>query len=461
MVRLKVKSFINKYGLCGPGSTVIVAVSGGPDSIALLHILKELADELKLQLLAAHVNHKLRPQADAEEAFVRELCSEWGITVYCHQVEVEKKALANRKGIEETARECRYEFFELLQEQVGADYVATAHHRNDQAETILMHIIRGSGIKGLRGMLPVSDYLIRPLLCLDRNEIEAYLQVEDLSFCTDLSNYDPRFLRNRVRQELIPLLEENFNPRIIERLDTLGQIAREEHEAMSLETAKLLPGLVLSREDKQVVLDNQLLISLHPAFQRRLSLLVLTWLRGEAGWSARDLSLILDLAGKSGSAKRIKLGQGIWVQKVYDKLIIGEKPKEEQGFVYPLVIPGRILIRETGESFSFELMRPRTLYKGGGFKMHLDYDALPQEALCWRTRQEGDRITLPSLGSKKIKKYFIDKKIPYSQRNSIPLLARGQEVYAVWGHDISAQALIKDDTANILVIRKELDAHTK
>ncbi|NLO22392.1 MAG: tRNA lysidine(34) synthetase TilS [Syntrophomonadaceae bacterium] len=461
MVRLKVKDYINKYGLFRPGATVIAAVSGGPDSIALLHILKTLAAEFRLQLLAAHVNHQLRPEADEEEAFVQRLCSDWEIALYCHRVEVEKRALANRKGIEETARESRYEFFQQLKEQLGADYVATAHHRHDQAETILMHIMRGSGIKGLRGILPVSDYLIRPLLGLDRREIEAYLEAEHLSFCTDLSNYDTRFLRNRVRQELIPILEQDFNPRIVERLDMLGCIAREEYEAMTIETEKLLPSLLLSREDKQVILDQPQFVSLHPAFQRRLLLIVLSWLKGEEGWSALDLCLIVDLAGKPGSAKRIKLGQGIWVQKIYDRLIIGEKPPKELSFSYPLSIPGSIRIAETGETFSFALIKRSRAYSCKASEMHLDYDALPKADLCWRSRRQGDRMTWTGMGSKKIKKYFIDKKIPYGQRNSIPLLASEQEVYAVWGHGISTQAAVKDNTVNILVIRRELDDHTK
>lgn len=461
MVRLKVKDYINKYKLISPGSSLIAAVSGGPDSVALLHILKGLAAECRLRLLAAHVNHQLRTEADEEEALVQRICADWGIPLYCHQVEVEKRALAHRKGIEETARECRYEFFQQLKEQLGADCVATAHHRHDQAETILMHIMRGSGIKGLRGMLPVSDYLIRPLLCLDRKEIEAYLHAEDLSFCTDLSNYDTGFLRNRVRQELIPILEQHYNPRIVEHLDVLGCIAREEYEAMSIETEKLLPSLLLSREETQVVLDGREFVSLHPAFQRRLLLIVLGWLKGEEGWTALDLSLIVDLAGKPGSAKKIKLRQGIWVQKVYERLIIGKKPPEELHFAYPVSIPGKILIEETGDIFSFELIKPGATNSNPASEMHLDYDLLPKEDLYWRSRREGDRMTWPELGSKKIKKYFIDKKIPYSQRNTIPLLAGKQEVYAVWGHGISRPAAVNDNTANILVIRRGLDDHTK
>jgi tRNA(Ile)-lysidine synthase len=460
MVRLRVKDYINKYGLISPGSTVIAAVSGGPDSVALLHILQGLASEFSLKLLAAHVNHQLRPEADEEEAFVESLCRDWGMACYCHRVEVEKRALVNKKGIEETARECRYEFFRQLKEEVGADYVATAHHRHDQAETILMQIMRGSGIKGLRGILPLSGYLIRPLLCLDRKDIEAYLQAEDLPFCTDLSNYDTGFLRNRVRQELIPLLEQKYNPRIVEHLDGLGSIAREEYEAMSMETEKLLPSLLISRGDKEVVLDQPRFVAIHPAFQKRLLLLVLGWLQGEEGWTALDLSLIVDLAGKPGSAKRIKLGQGIWVQKVYDRLIIGKELPQELHFSYPLSIPGRILIEETGDKFSFELTKPGENYSSPGSEMYLDYDLLPEEGLYWRSRREGDRMIWPGVGSKKIKKYFIDQKIPYSQRNYIPVLAKGQEVYAVWGHAVSHQVAVNDNTINTLVIRREMDDHT-
>ncbi len=461
MVLSQVEDFIKKHRLFKPGSTVIAAVSGGPDSVALLHILNRLAPEHGFKLVAAHVNHQLRDEADAEEKFVHNLCREWGVPLYYKKVEVKKKAEADRKGIEETARYCRYQFFAELREQVPADYIATAHHRNDQAETILMHILRGTGIKGLRGILPASDNLVRPLLGVSRVMIEQYLDQNSLSYCLDKSNYDTRFLRNRVRHELIPDLEKQYNPRIIEHLNTLGDIAREEYEAMDRETEKILPQVLLSRDKQRAVINNQVFLSLHPAFQRRILLRVLGWLRGEEGWSALDLSSILDLAAKSGSAKRIKLGQGIWIHKSYDQLIITERLEDEVSYFYPVAVPGTVYIEETGDTFTFEVL-PRQAYQLRLGETGLDYDSLAGQELCLRSRQKGDRIALPGrAGRQKIKKYFIDKKIPHAMRNRIPLLASRQEVYAVLGYCTTAWAEVKETTGNILVIRKGRDEETK
>ncbi len=456
-----INDYIIKNQLFTRDAAVIAAVSGGPDSVALLHILKKLVPELGINLIAAHLNHQLRAEADEEEEFVRSLCKEWKIPFYCQVVNVQKAAADQKKGIEEAARDCRYLYFEELKQEIKADCVATAHHRDDQAETILLHILRGRGVRGLIGILPAHGYLVRPLLAVNRAAIEKYLEENSLSYCIDSSNYDLSFLRNRVRHELIPYLQKEFNPRIIDNLDRLGSIAREENEAMETQTDKLMASAVLIKEEEQVVIDNQVFKKLHPAFQRRIILSALGWLKGDCGWSMLDIQLIMDLNQKSGSGKNIKLRKGIWVSKVYDQLIIGKQLEKDIHYCYPVTTPGFITIKETGETFCFDNITIEEYKKSRRDEMYLDHEKLAPDIFL-RSRNAGDRISLPGMkGRKKIKDFFIDQKVPLIERNRIPLLASQDEVYAIVGHIISRNVGIDEKTSRVLVIRKESDENTK
>ncbi len=461
MMLQEINDYIVINQLFSKGAVVIAAVSGGPDSVALLHILKKLAPVQGIKLLAAHLNHQLRDEADEEEEFVRSLCREWQIPFYCKTLDVKKAAAAQKKGLEEAARDCRYQYFDELKHEIQAHCVATAHHRDDQAETILLHFLRGSGIKGLRGILPANGYLVRPLLGVNRAAIETYLEENSLSYRIDRSNYDLRFMRNRMRHELIPYLQKEFNPRIVDNLDRLGSIAREEHEAMEIETNILMASAVLSYDKEQVVIDSRFFGTLHPAFQRRIILSVLGRLKGDYGWSALDVQLIMDLQHKPGSAKKIKLRKSIWVRKTYDQLIIGDRLEKEINYCYPVTTPGFISIKETGDKFCFDNMTMEEYKKGSRDEIYLDYDKLAKDIFL-RTRKAGDRISLSGMkGRKRIKDYFIDKKIPVIERSRIPLLASQDEVYAVVGHSISRNAGVDENTNNVLVIRREIDENTK
>jgi len=225
-------AYIKEHNMIKPGGRIVVGVSGGADSMALLHILHRYCREKGGEVIAAHLNHGLRREAIQEEQLVKDTCAAWGIACYTRQVDVAAEAARTQKSTEEAGRDCRYQFFRELAHQVQADHIATAHHQNDQAETVLLHLLRGSGIRGLQGIKPVSGPLIRPFLCVTRQDIEQYVQENQLPFCQDLSNSDPVFTRNRIRLQLIPYLQEAFNPRIVEALNRLAIIAREENAAL-------------------------------------------------------------------------------------------------------------------------------------------------------------------------------------------------------------------------------------
>ena len=214
-----------------PGDRLVVAVSGGPDSVALLRLLSLLTDEYRLGLTAAHLNHGLRKgEADEEEAFVRGLCDGMGIACIGRRIDIRALRATKRGSLEELCREERYRFLAETAEKCGAVKIAVGHHRDDQAETVLLHLLRGCGPEGLRGILPVrGGRIIRPLLEVGRSDILAFLAAEGLPYMTDSSNASPLFLRNRIRNELIPRLAADYNPRLIEGLcQTAGIIRRED-----------------------------------------------------------------------------------------------------------------------------------------------------------------------------------------------------------------------------------------
>jgi tRNA(Ile)-lysidine synthase len=450
-VLAKVFQYIREQNLIAPGDLVITGVSGGPDSMALLDILIQLRPRLNFQLAVAHLNHGLRPEAAAEEEFVSSYCRSVQIPFYSLQVDVQEIATREKKSLEETGRECRYQYFAELATKLGANRIATGHHCNDNAETVLLNLIRGSGIKGLRGIRPVNGIIIRPLLCVTKNQIESYLAENSIKYCIDLSNYSTDYLRNRIRHNLIPLLEQDYNPRIVEGLNQLADIAAAENDAMETETTRFWEQLVIKQESDEIILDAQRILQLHPAFQRRVIMKTLSVIQGENSWDATDIKLITNLFNKSGSSRRLKLKQGLYIRKVYGQIVFTRKLPKKISFSYKVTVPGEVYIKETGKSYSFQLLE-REDFKPQAGDLYLDYDKIRGE-LYLRSRQPGDVFCPWGMqGTKKIKDFFIDLKVPQSQRDQVPLLVAEQKIYAILGFRIAQDAAVNDTTRRILLI---------
>ncbi|NLB52000.1 MAG: tRNA lysidine(34) synthetase TilS [Syntrophomonadaceae bacterium] len=448
----KVISFVNRNQLINKNDKILLAVSGGPDSMALLHIMQHLKDELDIQIGVAHLNHQLRPEADAEEEYLKNYCQKRIIPFYSRSVDVLLCARQQRKSVEEAGRDLRYQFFMEITNQFNWERLATAHHKDDRAETVLLHLLRGSGVKGLRSIMPVSGYLIRPLLSVTKEEILDFLILHKVKFFIDESNSDFSYLRNRLRHELLPLLKA-YNPQIVTALNQLADIAQEENYAMEKENDALWEQLIISDEADKIVLDNKKLLQVLPAYQRRLVQKALGKLKGESGWSLQIIDYVLDLAKKTGAAKQINLPQKVLVRREYDKLIFSMNQQNKIKFLYEITIPGSLTIEETGETYSFKIEAKENFQPTNG-ETYFDYDKMKQP-LFLRSRKKGDRFEPSNMqGTKKIKDYFIDIKLPIEERDLVPVLASDQEIYGLLGYRSAKKAIVDSNTQNILVIKK-------
>lgn len=464
----KVRQTIAYYAMLQRGDRLIVAVSGGPDSVALMKALTMMAPEYELSLVVAHLNHGLRgAEADREEDYVRSLSH--SMDLECVSGKIDIAALKEPgKSLEELCREQRYAFLKKAAVDYGANKIALGHHRQDQAETVLMNLLRGSGSEGLRGMTPVREGLIiRPLLQVSIKEILAFLEEMGLAFASDSSNAHDCYLRNRIRHQLLPLLKEGFNCRIEENLCRTAEIMRLDDDYLAKEVEGWLCrwGLTSQAGDKRLPLAE--FHKLHVALQQRvIKHLLARASRSGQGISYKHVRAALALAcGSQGSAS-LDLPGGVVVRREYHTLIIsratgrhagsaGRGTSENRAFCYPVNIPGRIEVPEAGLSINFQFTaRPdqAIFLTPGSPIVYLDYGAL-RPPLVIRNVIPGDRMQpLGMEGRKKIKALFIDAKVPRAERNKLPLLADQQSVIWAVGLRISSRVVITEKTRQVLKV---------
>lgn len=271
-------------GLIEKGDKVIVGVSGGPDSMCLLHVLNTIKNEKKIQfdIIACHVNHMIRKNALLDEQFVENYCKKESIPVFILHAKVLETAKKDKIGTEEAGRAIRYQFFEEIAKKEGANKIATAHNANDNAETVMMNILRGTSINGLKGIEEKRGNIIRPLLSIQREEIEAYCQEVGLNPREDESNHELIYTRNKIRNELFPLIQEKFNPNIIEGLNRLSQLATEETEYIQKKAIKAYQEICLEENlsEKRCVLDLKKFSSFELVIKRRVILYTINKILG-------------------------------------------------------------------------------------------------------------------------------------------------------------------------------------
>lgn len=435
-----------QYQLIPPDTTLLVAVSGGADSLALLHILKQLSLSLPLKLHVATLDHGLRGAAGAQDAeFVRQTAEAWGLPVTVGQAHLDP----HLPGVEARARQARYQFLAQTARTLGATHIAVAHHADDQAETILLHLIRGGGIHGLAGLrysTPVPDApdltLLRPLLDITRAEIEAYCAEHQLHYRHDATNDQPDSLRNRLRLETLPHLRE-LNPQITAALNRLGQIAAAEDEFIEQELTRLSDPQIEIVDGAPVRLTLPLTIyrSLHPALQLRYLRRSAYHLNPQTETGYEHLQAAAALMASAQVGAIALLPGKLQVRLGYDEIFVELTAAPENVTDYPYLLP---------PDFELVLPVPGKITTPDGWQVSIekheepqrlpaasddDYSSLmlkikPESQLLLRTRRPGDRLRLPG-GTRKLKDWLIDRKIPRHVRDRLPLLVVNDLVMGV------------------------------
>ncbi|MGE5791029.1 MAG: tRNA lysidine(34) synthetase TilS [Syntrophaceae bacterium] len=446
------------------GDHVLVGLSGGADSVALLAALNHLRPACGIALTAAHFNHKTRAsESDRDEAFVRTLCKSIGVALICGSLENAKRPRG--VSLEDYLRRNRYEFLEKARQKAAATRIALGHHRGDQAETVLMNAIRGAGLNGLSGIPPVRNAgtLIRPLIDCSRREIVDFLAAEGLSFVDDSSNTDERFLRNRIRFNLLPELEKRYNPSISETLCRLADVIRTENDYMKDQARIRLSRWREGRgPDKPLEIPIAELMGLHPALQRRVILEIARDLSAaDAPIGLEHVEAVLDMAGGENPGGSLDLPGGLRVGRTYGSLEFrrvsrsggrrGTAPDEsKKPFRFEVPIPGTVRIPGGTMSIRFRELKRVPSVLPTERKAYLDMERI-EFPLVVRSVLPGDRIQpLGMKGTRKLKSVFIDEKIPREHRGRIPVVADGISVLWVPGVRLSERVRVGKGSKRIL-----------
>ena len=455
----KVLADIKDKNLIDKGDTIIVGLSGGPDSVCLLHVLKSIEESMNIMIVAVHVNHMLRGQDSFEdEEYVKNLCKKLNIKLKIEQIDLQNIAKKKKLSIEEAGREERYRIFEKTAKDLNANKIAVAHNKNDQAETILMNIIRGAGLSGLKGMDIKRGKIIRPLLHIDRLEIEEYCNKYKLEPRTDKTNLESIYTRNKIRLDLIPYINEQFNIDIISKLTKMSEIIKNENDFIEYYTEKLYNKALVKKSDGQIVLNIKIFNSYHKGAKGRILRKAIKetigFIKGIESVHIDDI-IKLALDGRVGAM--IHLPHKIRVEKSYQILKVYQFKTFPQVNLYKikLNIPGDTLIQE--ESFilrgniidDVNLDQYEKNQKTSKVQ-YFDYDKL-RGGINIRKRESGDLIKpINSNGTKKLKKYFIDEKVPIDIREKIPLVAKDKEIVWIIGYVISDKYKVTKSTKKVL-----------
>ncbi|AEF16313.1 tRNA(Ile)-lysidine synthase [Thermoanaerobacterium xylanolyticum LX-11] len=446
---------IKEYKMIEKGDKIVVGVSGGPDSICLLNLLLEIKERYKLKLFVVHVNHMLRgADADSDALFVEKFCKGINIPFFLFKEDVRRYAEENGLSEEAAGREIRYSAFNKVLKEVGGNKIAIAHNKNDVAETVLLNILRGAGTTGLVGIKPVNGCIIRPLIQTKRREIIDYLNSKNLEFVEDVTNKEDAYRRNRIRLKLIPFIEEYFDIDMVENLYRTSQIVLDDEDYLSRESEKIF-NEIADIDNGNVKLDIDGIKKLHSSIKRRVIRLAYKKLKGDFNQLAfKHVEDVLDIMDKQTSSK-IDLPFEIEVIKSYNNLIFRKRNfYEKRDFSeVKLNIPGitdggclgvykaEIIDRESIESLNL-----------GRYRKFFDADLIDGDVVV-RHRRIGDCISpLNMRGTKTLKKYFIDEKIPREERDKIPLLAIGNTILWIVGYRISEKYKVRDSTKKILSI---------
>lgn len=438
----KVRAYIEKYRMLTEKDRVIIGISGGADSVCLLFVLLKLREEVGCSLHAVHVNHGIRGEAaDEDEAYVRRLCKEKEIPLTVFHEDVPFYAKNYRMTEEEAGRKIRREAFEKTLKNIGGTKIALAHHMNDNAETVLWNLCRGTGIKGLGGIAPSSGVWIRPLLCVKREEIESYLKKWGISYCTDETNSVNAYTRNKIRNILVPRMEQELNRQTVRHIAEAASRIRDLEDYMSREAAKAAKACLGEDERGRLLLLKEAYEPLDSA----LKPYVLHEALCRAAGSRKDIQSIHVemLAGllEKQVGRRLSLPYKVTAVRCYDGICFKRECGKEES---------------ASGQFCFRILAKKDIkqaFRENFYTKWFDYDIITNTVKV-RHRQPGDYLTINRDGSRqKLKQYFINEKIPREERDKIWLAADGSHIMWVVGYRQNQVYQVTERTTKILEIQ--------
>ncbi len=468
-MKKKVLSYIIDNNLIKSGDKILVALSGGPDSLCLLNILKELREELDIEIGAAHLNHLLRgDDAFKDEEFVINTCKEMNVPCYVKRVDINKYSKEHRLSSELAGRNARYDFFDEILKKEGFNKIATAHNANDQAETIIFRMMRGTGLEGLGGIKVCRENkIIRPILCLTRKEVEKYIEEKKLNPRIDKTNFEKIYNRNKIRLDIIPYIQENFNEDIVKTLNRMSLLMQKDNALIERLCIKAYNEYCKKDNDsKFFILKKELFGEDEAIITRVIRTALVEYSKSHYDFEMKHIYDILELSKKE-TGKSINLPKNIYVENIYGDIKISSKVKEnikmdKIEFLLDKKSIGENTIHFNNYEFVMSILKNKSNnlldLKENNLVKYFDLDKIKGNIL-FRTRKNGDRITpLGMNGQKKLKDIFINMKVPQEDRELIPLICFDDNIGWIVGLKISDNFKVTNNSKNILKIvakRKE------
>ncbi|MDA8213694.1 MAG: tRNA lysidine(34) synthetase TilS [Nitrospiraceae bacterium] len=447
----KVKETVQKYHMLAHGDHVLIGLSGGPDSVCLLTIINKLKHELGVHLSAAYIDHGLRPDETPYEIdFCRDLCNSLGMPFITRSIDVKSYVKEKKLNKQEAARELRYRVLNEIAAETAANKIALGHNAGDQAETILMRLFRGTGPSGLSGIPPVRRHIIRPLIEVERIEIEKFLEDEGMGFVIDSSNLKHEYLRNKIRHLIIPAIK-NINRDIIKTLSRTADIFRDEERYFEIIVTKTLMKLITRKTDKTIEIFLGPLEAMDTVILRRVLRRAIDETKGLHGISFIHIEEIMSLIKSGKSGDRIYLPKDIRVIKGYSTLILTSEKPARLG-TYSIDSPGEIIVTESSVVLRSATMGIDEVKDYGDAQKCAVIDADKVHfPLIIRGRLHGDFFYPMGFGKrKKLQDYFVDEKIPRDERDAVPLLVCGNNIVWVIGYRLDERYRVDKDTERVL-----------
>ncbi|HBG5344225.1 TPA: tRNA lysidine(34) synthetase TilS [Clostridioides difficile] len=457
MIFDKVLSTINKHNLIQKGDKIVLGLSGGPDSVCLLHVLNRLKKDFNIEIYAAHLNHQIRGiEAQKDALYVSKLCEDMGIIFFVKSINVPKYCENEGLSLEEGARKLRYEMFYEIKDKIKANKIAIGHNLNDQAETVMMRIMRGTGLKGLKGIDYIRDNcIIRPILDVERSEIEEYCEAYNLNPRIDKTNLENIYTRNKIRLDLLPYMKDNFNSNVIESIVRMSNSLKSDNDYIEKEAEAKFREVSNIKEKGFVEINLDDFVCLHDAIKVRVLRNSIKHILGDTNFvDQRHIEDIMSLEDNSKVNKMLTLPRNIFVYRKKDSIILTNEEIviEEIEFYYNVPSNGFIKIKELKQIIETQVMsidRYKSMKLDNSSK-GFDFNKV-KGGIVIRSRRQGDKIKL-AMGSKKVKDLFIDLKIPREERCKIPIITDGEGIICVGDYKISENYKIDESTKEVLKI---------